>query len=705
MYAVDLRLDRVTSRAFKEKRQICWPRASPTDWVPTETTSKAPPMRDILTFDRLITPVIVRLLQWLYVIVSILGIIFPIGFARWAAGTAASTVDGFILFVLTSVLGFILLRLFIEWFVVIFRVSETVRDIRTEVRRRTGTAASSGSRGGFREILTFRRMILPYIIRVFFWVSIALAVLAVFLVPINAVPPSADDEWYLIVGLLTAVVGAVVILVVRIVAEVVVVLFNIDKDFAEIKELTATARSGSNQSRRSKPTFGEYLGFRRMISPGWLKFCFWVYIAGVVVVGLLLGYGDFLADFIGEDPSSRNEYLVPLILGILLVRIIIEFALVPFSINETIYELRVLIVGHPDAVQSTGGTGSRTFSDFLTFRSMIAPYLIQLLYWIVTLGALYLATVFAYDVMPEVWRAISPSIWSERVFDWSRPAGIALAVVGSVLLLALLLIFIRLYAEQLLLPFKVNENLTDIRNVARRQTGTAAANRPFNFVEYLSDMWAFRRMITPIALQVFYWVISVIVVLVGLAGMLALTSDEGDLLFDSVLGEDNRVFIFFAVLVGAAALLMFIRVVAEAFIVAFRANETLTDIRNADSGHPIFTVVTVTKNCVYCGEPNSIQAVQCGQCGAALSAQPAVASVTPAAPTFATTTAAMKVCPYCAEPIPSQEMNCPYCGSAQQAQPPGAMATAAMKVCPYCAEPIPSAEMICRYCGSQLPTV
>ena len=79
----------------------------------------------------------------------------------------------------------------------------------------------------------------------------------------------------------------------------------------------------------------------------------------------------------------------------------------------------------------------------------------------------------------------------------------------------------------------------------------------------LRDFLTFRRMITPLLIQALFWIG---VVLVILAGIVLLIAGPG------VLG---RVIGVFTILLVPLA----VRVYMEIFIVGFRINETLTDIR------------------------------------------------------------------------------------------------------------------------------
>ena len=79
----------------------------------------------------------------------------------------------------------------------------------------------------------------------------------------------------------------------------------------------------------------------------------------------------------------------------------------------------------------------------------------------------------------------------------------------------------------------------------------------------LRDFLTFRRMITPLLIQALFWIG---VVLVILAGIVLLIVGPGAL---------GRVIGVFTILLGPLA----VRVYMEIFIVGFRINGTLTDIR------------------------------------------------------------------------------------------------------------------------------
>ena len=79
----------------------------------------------------------------------------------------------------------------------------------------------------------------------------------------------------------------------------------------------------------------------------------------------------------------------------------------------------------------------------------------------------------------------------------------------------------------------------------------------------LRDFLTFRRMITPLLIQALFWVFSAVVIIAGIVLVIA------------GLGALQRVLGLFAIFLGG----LVVRVYLEIFMVAFRINETLTDIR------------------------------------------------------------------------------------------------------------------------------
>ena len=80
-------------------------------------------------------------------------------------------------------------------------------------------------------------------------------------------------------------------------------------------------------------------------------------------------------------------------------------------------------------------------NDFLMFRKMVTPILIQIVFWVAVIGAIL--TGLYYLVSAEYLM------------------GLAIIILGPLVA--------RVYAEMLILIFKINEAVTEIKNNTERQ--------------------------------------------------------------------------------------------------------------------------------------------------------------------------------------------------------------------------------------------
>ena len=122
--------------------------------------------------------------------------------------------------------------------------------------------------------------------------------------------------------------------------------------------------------------------------------------------------------------------------------------------------------------------------DFFAFRRMIAPVLIHIFYWAASLALLALGIMMAINKLDMVWERIPDShagkeysvkqnlmkTWDDLDSTTKMLVGIAVAIGGPFL--------VRLYSELLMLPFRINDTLTDIRNMQKVQHGGAVAVAP-----------------------------------------------------------------------------------------------------------------------------------------------------------------------------------------------------------------------------------
>ena len=90
---------------------------------------------------------------------------------------------------------------------------------------------------------------------------------------------------------------------------------------------------------------------------------------------------------------------------------------------------------------------------------------------------------------------------------------------------------------------------------------------------YIGDLVQWERFITPSIIKLFYWLVVIIVILVGLSG---LVSALGMMAFNPIAGAFTALASFVGMLVG----ILLARIAAEFVLMVFRINEHLSAIRN-----------------------------------------------------------------------------------------------------------------------------
>jgi hypothetical protein len=100
-----------------------------------------------------------------------------------------------------------------------------------------------------------------------------------------------------------------------------------------------------------------------------------------------------------------------------------------------------------------------------------------------------------------------------------------------------------------------------------------SATRKEKAMFYIGDLFQWERFITPSIIKLFYWLVVVIVILGGLAG---LVSAIGTFTFNPIAGAIMALASFAGMLVG----ILFARIAAEFVLMVFRINEHLAAIRN-----------------------------------------------------------------------------------------------------------------------------
>jgi predicted Zn finger-like uncharacterized protein len=102
---------------------------------------------------------------------------------------------------------------------------------------------------------------------------------------------------------------------------------------------------------------------------------------------------------------------------------------------------------HPRAYRRSDGA----LADYLAFRKMIVPVVIQVIFWVFT-GLVLLAGIgfFVLSMVDKQGNVL---------------AGAAVLVIG----VPLYIFLIRIYCELLIVIFRINDTLTDIRNILNRR--------------------------------------------------------------------------------------------------------------------------------------------------------------------------------------------------------------------------------------------
>ena len=92
----------------------------------------------------------------------------------------------------------------------------------------------------------------------------------------------------------------------------------------------------------------------------------------------------------------------------------------------------------------------------------------------------------------------------------------------------------------------------------------------------MSDFWAFRTMVTPVIIQILFWIGAILCLIIGVVmviyGATHLQGSQGQYLWQGVL-------LFVLGPLG-------VRVYCEILIIFFRINETLTEIKHAVGQRP-----------------------------------------------------------------------------------------------------------------------
>ena len=115
-----------------------------------------------------------------------------------------------------------------------------------------------------------------------------------------------------------------------------------------------------------------------------------------------------------------------------------------------LFRSRVEVEEEADAPRSSPkGLGTGAIMDLLMFRRMVAPWVIMVLFWLGVAGAVLIGLIIL--VMGMLGKGI----------------GMAEALVGLISI-PINILLVRLYCELMIVIFRMNETLTDIKNSLER---------------------------------------------------------------------------------------------------------------------------------------------------------------------------------------------------------------------------------------------
>ena len=87
------------------------------------------------------------------------------------------------------------------------------------------------------------------------------------------------------------------------------------------------------------PSLGDYLSFKRMITPKIVNFFFWV----GTVISIVIGLGMFIVSLVNFNSTGILSGFFTILIGPLLLRIYSELLIVFFRMNETLTDIAKLL--------------------------------------------------------------------------------------------------------------------------------------------------------------------------------------------------------------------------------------------------------------------------------------------------------------------------------------------------------------------------
>lgn len=323
-------------------------------------------------------------------------------------------------------------RLICEGLAVLFRISETLSDF----EREEGFAAE----WSFDRFMGLRFMLTPWLVRIIWFVGVPVIVVATLARPFGLaafVGPTAG------VGLC---IGGVLGL--RLLCELAIVIQRIYESSDGLRNHVRDEYA-EGEARADLLPAGP-LFFRHMIAPG-------IIVAAWVLGSLAIIASPVVAVAVGY-PARALPVMVPLVLLALLVqRVTAEQSIVVFRIYQSLGEAATMVEEAADQKPQGAGAG---FSDFLTFRWMLAPVLIQI-DWIVGI-VLYVAGIGVAAAAGFGMAEQLKQVLGDDLAGDVSGGGFALL---AVLALTMILIQFRVSCEFAIVWFSINKVLTTFRRV------------------------------------------------------------------------------------------------------------------------------------------------------------------------------------------------------------------------------------------------
>jgi len=329
-------------------------------------------------------------------------------------------------------------RLICEALAVLFRISETLSDS----ERAEGFAAE----WSFGKFMALRFMLTPWLVRIIWFAGVPVIAVATLVRPFGLaafIGPLA--------GVALCVGG---ILGLRLTCELAIVIQRIFESSDGLRD-HVREQYAEGEARADLLPAGP-LFFRMMIAPG-------IIVASWLLGGLVIIASPVVAVMMGYPPRGLPVAVLLVLLALLVQRVMAEQSIVVFRIYQSLGQAAAMV---EDAADYEARPAGSPFSDFVVFRWMLTPVLIQI-DWVIGVilfvGGIGVAAAAGFGMANQLAQALGDNIGGGA----SRVAFALLAVIA----LTILLIQFRLGCEFTIVWFSINKVLTTLRRALRSLTG------------------------------------------------------------------------------------------------------------------------------------------------------------------------------------------------------------------------------------------